>query len=73
MKTDHAFETIEMNLLKLATGGASPYLPKPLGKHYDPYFANYGLTGNVPNAFGRAYLDWISHYGKNAYVDWTGF
>jgi hypothetical protein len=50
------------------------YLPKPIGRHYDPYFANYGLGFNGKiNAFGKAYLEWISHWGKDAYVDWTGF
>jgi hypothetical protein len=42
------------------------FLPKPIGRHYDPYY----LTLNPQTQ--KKYLVWISHWGKDAYVDWTG-
>lgn len=50
------------------------YRPKPIGDHYDPYFANYGVDskGKV-NDFGKKYMEWTATYGKDAYVDWSGY
>ena len=46
---------------------SNDYLPKPIGKHYDPYF----LT--LDEVTQKKYLEWLSHWGKDAYVDWSGF